>query len=733
MRTIKQLLVTVAMLLCSVTASAYDFEVDGIYYNIISTSDLTVMVTGGDSKYSGAVIIPSTVAYKANVFTVKEIRKFAFSGCSALTSITIPNSITSVGVSAFDDCTSLKTLRFEDGAKTLNLAYKQSDNPYLNHRGLFYDCPLDTLYLGRNISYTANEYYGYSPFYFSPLKSITISDSVTSIRKYAFYNCNNLTSVTIPSSVTGIGEGAFEYCVNLKIVINYSNLTISKGSTSYGYVARYANKVFTDFVDLDGYYVFGVVDGVNTLLGYSGNETEPMLPVNYKGENYVIDAEAFKNNTSITRVTIPNCVTSIGEEVFSNCSTLTSIVIPNSVTSIGSNAFNGCSGLKKVELNCTTISDWFSSIPSIEEVTIGNCVTSIGDKAFFGCSGLESIYLMTTTPPHVSNNNFTDKHYINTVLYVQHGLLATYQDAITWKNFGNIEEFYIDKYFHIRYFVDNVLFETDSIKHGEEIKLLDEPTKEGYTFSGWSEAPATMPAENVVIKGTFAVNYYALTYKVDGNVYATDSIAYGGEIILREAPTKEGYTFSGWSEAPATMPSEDIIIYGSYKVNNYKLIYIIDNAVYSTSDVKYGSTIEPIDEPQKEGHSFNGWVGLPNTMPAEDVVVIGTFSVNSYTVTFMIDGEIYETATVEYGTEIEVPTVPEKEGYAFSGWINVPETMPANEIVVEGSYIANTAIGQIYLDLEKNEVYNLKGLRITETEKFTRGIYVVNGKKIFVK
>ena len=120
-------------------------------------------------------------------------------------------------------------------------------------------------------------------------------------------------------------------------------------------------------------------------------------------------------------------------------------------------------------------------------------------------------------------------------------------------------------------------------------------------------------------------------------------------------------------------------------------------------------------------------------MLASDITIEGAFSVNNYTIQFVIDGEIYETATVEYGTEIEVPTVLEKEGYAFSGWINVPETMPANDIVVEGNYIADTAIGQIYLDLEKNEVYNLKGLRITETEKLTRGIYVVNGKKIFVK
>ena len=98
-----------------------------------------------------------------------------------------------------------------------------------------------------------------------------------------------------------------------------------------------------------------------------------------------------------------------------------------------------------------------------------------------------------------------------------------------------------------------------------------------------------------------------------------------------------------------------------------------------------------------------------------------------------VDGEIYETATIEYGTEIELPTVPEKEGYTFS-WMNeIPKTLPAKDIVIHGSYVADTAIEDIYLDLENIEVYNLKGVRITETDKLTRGIYIINGNKTFVK
>ena len=214
---IKKLFVTVMVLLCCVSANAYDFEVDGIYYNIISAADLTVIVTEGENEYTGKVIIPSNVVYKSKVLTVTSIGTYAFSDCSGLTSIeipnsvkiiggsafsdctgltsiTIPNSIESIRNSAFDNCTSLKDLRIEDGEGTLSLGYNYS---YSNaHEGLFDDCPLETLYLGRNLSYDTSYYYGYSPFYKkTTLTSVTIGSSVTSIGNYAFYHCSGLTSV----------------------------------------------------------------------------------------------------------------------------------------------------------------------------------------------------------------------------------------------------------------------------------------------------------------------------------------------------------------------------------------------------------------------------------------------------------------------------------------------------------------------------------------------------------
>ena len=130
----------------------------------------------------------------------------------------------------------------------------------------------------------------------------------------------------------------------------------------------------------------------------------------------------------------------------------------------------------------------------------------------------------------------------------------------------------IENYYKVTYIVDGETYATDSIAYGEEIKLIDAPEKEGYTFSGWSDVPETMPAEDIIITGAFTVNYYKVTYIVDGETYATDSIAYGEEIKLIDAPEKEGYTFSGWSDVPETMPAEDIIITGALVNTNISTV-----------------------------------------------------------------------------------------------------------------------------------------------------------------
>lgn len=120
-------------------------------------------------------------------------------------------------------------------------------------------------------------------------------------------------------------------------------------------------------------------------------------------------------------------------------------------------------------------------------------------------------------------------------------------------------------------------------------------TKEGYTFSGWGEIPATMPPRDVTITGSFAVNNYTLTYQVDGETYKSYHIEYGANITAEAEPTKEGYTFSGWSEVPATMPARDVTITG-----NFTFIDAIENVTADDSEYQiYTIDGTPVETLQK--------------------------------------------------------------------------------------------------------------------------------------
>ena len=353
MRYLKLLLSMFLALLCSMTASVYGFEVDGIHYHITSSTstDLTVEVTyegykyGYYSSYSGAVIIPETVTYEGKTYRVTSIGENAFCKSSSLTSITIPKGVTTIGNCAFNGCTSLKEIIIEDASTTLLLGYAYyNTDRHEPGKGLFYDCPLEKVHLGRNLSYTSDKSYGYSPFHNrTMLTSVTIGDSVTSIGNYLFYDCSSLTAITIPEGVTEIGWDAFSGCSSLYKVINKSNLSVSEGLTNNGSVAYYA-KVVYDKSELTtvGDFQFHTADNTHPLVNYIGGDTEIVLPDSYNGESYKIGNYAFINCSNLNSITISEGVTEIGWNAFYGCVNLTSITIPESVTSIRKDAFQDC-------------------------------------------------------------------------------------------------------------------------------------------------------------------------------------------------------------------------------------------------------------------------------------------------------------------------------------------------------------------------------------------------------
>ena len=163
--------------------------------------------------------------------------------------------------------------------------------------------------------------------------------------------------------------------------------------------------------------------------------------------------------------------------------------------------------------------------------------------------------------------------------------------------------------------------------------------------------------------------------------------------------------------------------------STFMLTYLLDGAVYKTAEIEYGTYVSPEAEPTKEGYTFSGWSKIPSTMPAEDVTVTGTFTVNKYKLTYMIDDKVYKEVEVEYGATITPEPQPEGDYVSFS-WTGLPETMPAKDVTVQADYV--TGINGATLNdkgqMINDKWYDLKGRRISQPKKGVNILRDGNGK-----
>ena len=319
------------------------------FFNCTGLTSVTIpnsVTSIGEGAFSSSGLTSVTIPN-----SVTSIGDYAFNGCEFLTSVTIPNSVISIGDAAFYGCAALASITIPNSVTSIG-------------EYAFSNCSsLTSLEIPNNVTSIGDQTF----YNCSGLTSITIPNSVTSIGDYAFFNCSGLTLIEIPNSVTSIGSEAFCGCSGL------ISMVVSSGNTNY---------------DSRGNCNAIIETTTNTLI-YGCKKT-----------------------------VIPIGVTSIGYGAFYGCSGLTSVEIPNSVTSIGDYAFRGCSGLTSV--------------------TIPNSVTSIGNYAFYNCSGLTEVTVEIDTPLTISWSVFSNR--ANATLYVPSGCKAAYEGAPYWQDFKEIIE-----------------------------------------------------------------------------------------------------------------------------------------------------------------------------------------------------------------------------------------------------------------------------------------------------
>ena len=402
-----QLLLTIA-LLWSCHLFAYDVEIDGLYYNLLSPN--SVEVTSGNTKPSGYITIPDSIIYNGKIYEVVSVGNNAFEGCTDLKSIKMGKKITKIGKRAFKDCSSLSSYSFNASEigeyvfeNCTSITSFRGGSLKILPEGMFYGCTSLSSFSCRYDTKVGK-------YAFCGCTALTSLKLVNAIGDYAFKDCTGITSVTLmkqtqPVGETTLGNGTFEGCSSLK------TLTIDE-KNPYGAITNIGRALYK-------------CESLDTVILVDSKEYSYLNGALYRTKNYQTNLE----------IVLPN------QEVY---------VTPSYISEIWSTVF----------------------IPGkLRRVVLSGNIQKISSYAFNNCSNLSEIYCYSSTPYKVGttsdgiefNSVFSTSIYTNVHHYVPKGAIDNYKSSSSWNKFASIEEFDISTFDPYTTSINNVQKDNDEV------------------------------------------------------------------------------------------------------------------------------------------------------------------------------------------------------------------------------------------------------------------------------
>lgn len=543
-------------------------SITSISLGVIPTENLSIItVAEGNPNYDSRNNCNAIIETKSNTLItgcsntviptdINSIGSLAFVRCRQLYSITIPDNITSIANNAFNQCDNLtEVILYSNSIASQNYS---TDKSFV----AIFGPQVQNYLLGNGIKRIGS--YAFSNC--NNLLSVSIPEGLENIGSYAFSGCNSLSTITVPNSLLSIGSSAFYNCTKLTSVVFEDSevmLDFQDGNTFYG-------------CPLSDLYIGRNIKFTKNNSPFKNNR-EGIKSISLGEMITEISDDEFSGFKGLSSIKLPQNLQTIGSMAFYGCEGLTELTIPGSVTEIGQQAFDMCRNLKNLRLDdgkevlmftaeSNYLNNAFQNSPleevymgrnfsftnssplaffeTLSSLTFGEEVSSIQTKSFIGCPSLKDVTSNSKIVPTTSDIVFTPSYLPTATLHVPYALYDEYKVANVWKDFGTIVN--LEGLYNLIYSVDGEEYKKYVVEQGTTIISEEEPTKEGYTFSGWSEIPEIMPAHDVTVTGTFSLdtaidqittdsNSKAKIFTLDGKRIVSPK---SGSVVIKKAGQK---------------------------------------------------------------------------------------------------------------------------------------------------------------------------------------------------